>query len=149
MASEAKTTCIRVGSTRRSGRTPVDGRTHLDRRAWPRIRRGLGGWLALFALLATDAALAHGPTVEITQAGLRPALLNLFEGTTVHFTSTLDASPGLVVVIDPEGKIRSPALAKPGDGWHYTFERSGRYAIRVDGRAGATMTIVVVPRTGR
>lgn len=124
-------------------------RTRSRRDAGRGFRRGLVGWLALLVLSAPGAAMAHGPTVEITETGLRPALLNLFEGTTVHFASTLVASPGLVVVVDPEGKVRSPALAKPGDGWHHTFERRGRYAIRVDGRPGATMTIVVVPRAVR
>jgi len=103
------------------------------------------GFLAT-VLFAAAPARAHGPTVEIRASGLTPALLNLFEGTTVHFSSTIEAPAGLVVLVDEAGAIRSPRLAKPGDGWHYTFERSGRYSIRLEGRPEAKMTIVVVPK---
>lgn len=98
------------------------------------------------ALFAAAPARAHGPTVEIRAAGLSPALLNLFEGTTVHFANTIDAPAGLVVLVDEAGKVRSPVLKAPGDGWHYTFEASGRYAIRLEQRPEAKMTIVVVPK---
>ncbi|MBK7949957.1 MAG: hypothetical protein IPK00_14690 [Deltaproteobacteria bacterium] len=103
--------------------------------------------LVAAALLGVPApARAHGPTVEIRATGLSPALLNLFEGTTVHFANTLDAPAGLVVLVDEAGRIRSPVLKAPGDGWHYTFEASGRYAIRLEQRPEAKMTIVVVPK---
>lgn len=98
------------------------------------------------ALLVPATASAHGPTVEIRATGLAPALLNLFEGTTVHFANTIDAQEGLVVLVDEAGKVRSPILKVPGDGWHYTFEESGRYSIRLEQRPEAKMTIVVVPK---
>lgn len=100
---------------------------------------------ALLAVVPAPAR-AHGPTVEIRASGLTPALLNLFEGTTVHFSNTIEAPSGLVVWIDETGTIRSPSLAKPGDGWHYTFEKAGRYSIRLAQRPEAKMTIVVVPK---
>ena len=89
---------------------------------------------------------AHGPTVEITDAGLKPPLLNLFEGTTVHFSNKQNAPLGIVVWIDETGSVKSPVLRAPGDGWHHTFEKSGRYSVRLEQRPDAKMTIVVVPR---
>ena len=102
--------------------------------------------LASSLLLVAVSARAHGPTVEIGEAGLRPPLLNLFEGTTVHFANTISAAQGLVVLVDEAGAVRSPVLKAPGDGWHHTFEKSGRYAIRLEQRPEAKMTIVVVPK---
>jgi hypothetical protein len=102
--------------------------------------------LCLLTLFPLAAAHAHGPTVEISEAGMKPALLNLFEGTTVHFATTIATPGGLVVLVDESGSVRSPVLRVPGDGWHYTFEKSGRYAIRLEQRPDAKMTIVVVPK---
>ena len=110
------------------------------------------GLILLFAFLATPLALvaaaparAHGPTVELTAKGLEPVLLNLFEGTTVHFSNTLVAPEGLVVV-DESGLLESPAFKQPGEGWHFTFDKTGSYVIHVRGRPEATMRIVVVPK---
>ncbi len=99
---------------------------------------------ALIALTASPAR-AHGPTVVITEAGLKPALLNLFVGSTVHFTNQIAGAEG-VVVGDEAGSFSSPPIAAAGEGWHYTFERIGEYAIRVVGRPGATMRIVVIAK---
>jgi hypothetical protein len=98
-----------------------------------------------FALVAPSPARAHGPTVELTAKGLEPVLLNLFEGTTVHFSNTLVAPEGLVVV-DESGLLESPPLKQPGEGWHFTFDRTGSYVIHVRERPEATMRIVVVPK---
>ncbi|MBY0401975.1 hypothetical protein K2X89_16905 [Myxococcota bacterium] len=112
------------------------------------LLRALAGIAALVAavLFGATSARAHGPTVEIRATGLSPALLNLYQGTTVHFANTIAAPEGLVVLVDEAGQVRSPVLAAPGDGWHYTFEATGRYAIRLAGRPEAKMTIVVVPK---
>jgi hypothetical protein len=118
------------------GRTPLNG------------GRGIALALLVGLVLGAGPALAHGPTVEIRASGLSPVLLNLFEGTTVHFANTLDAPDGLVVLIDATGELRSPVLKQPGDGWHYTFERSGRFDVRVEGRPDWKMTIVVVGKRG-
>ncbi len=106
------------------------------------------GWVFALAglfILAAGPAWAHGPTVEITTAGFKPVLLNLFEGTTVHFTNTLAAPQGLVVTGESE-TVTSPSLAAAGEGWHYTFVKSGAYAIRLVQRPEAAMRIVVVKK---
>jgi plastocyanin len=89
-------------------------------------------------------AHAHGPTIEISHSEMRPALLNLFAGTTVHFQNTVEM-PGGHVVVDTEGRIESPALEHPGDDWHYTFEEEGVYEIFVRQHPDAKARIVVVP----
>ncbi|MEZ4332385.1 MAG: hypothetical protein R3F35_11560 [Myxococcota bacterium] len=111
-----------------------------------RVGRGLALMLLIGLVLGAGPALAHGPTVEIRASGLSPALLNLFEGTTVHFANTIDAPAGIVVLIDETGDLRSPVLKRPGDGWHYTFDRTGRFDVRVEGRPDWRMTIVVIAK---
>lgn len=101
--------------------------------------------VAIFAVLAGPPARAHGPTVKITASGFEPVLLNLFEGTTVHFTNAI-AGPDAVVVGDEAGHFESPPITATGDGWHYTFEGRGTYVIRVVGRPEPTMRIVVIPK---
>ena len=101
--------------------------------------------LASLSLLAASPARAHGPTVEVSAASLKPVLLNLYVGTTVHFSSTLGAPEGLVVV-DQTGALKSPRLTAPGDGWHYTFDKTGTFEIHVEQHPDAKMRIVVVPK---
>ncbi len=102
--------------------------------------------LGSLSLVAAFPARAHGPTVEVTAASLKPVLLNLYVGTTVHFSSTLGAPEGLVVV-DQTGALKSPRLTAPGDGWHYTFDKTGTFEIHVEKHPDAKMRIVVVPKT--
>lgn len=109
------------------------------------------GWVyalacLLFAAASAGPATAHGPTVEITAAGFKPVLLNLFEGTTVHFTNTLAAPQG-VVLSSESGTVTSPPLPAAGEGWHYTFEKGGAYAIHLVEQPATTMRIVVVKKT--
>lgn len=101
--------------------------------------------LASLSIVAAAPARAHGPTVEITSAGLKPVLLNLYAGTTVHFSNTLTAPEGLVIVDDTRA-LESPPLEAPGDGWHYTFDKVGTFEIHVEQRPDARMRIVVVPK---
>ncbi len=101
--------------------------------------------LASLSIVAAAPAWAHGPTVEITEAGLKPVLLNLYAGTTVHFSNTLMTPEGLVVV-DETRALESPPLKAPGDGWHYTFDKVGTFEIHVEQRPDAKMRIVVVPK---
>lgn len=122
------------------------GWSRRPRRSAPVALASSAATLLVSLALAAGPALAHGPTIEIRDSGLSPALLNLFEGTTVHFANTLDAPQGLVVLVGETGTVRSPMLKKPGDGWHYTFERTGRFEVRVEGRPDAKMTIVVVAK---
>ena len=90
---------------------------------------------------------AHGPTIEITHQQMKPALLNLFVGTTVHFSNTV-TMPGGHVIVDESGSIESPALAEPGDGWHFTFEAAGTYDLFIRQHPEARARIVVVPKRG-
>lgn len=101
--------------------------------------------LALLGIGVPSAALAHGPTIEISHDELKPALLNLFVGTTVHFSNTVEM-PGGHVIVDESGTIESPALEKPGDGWHYTFEKEGTFEIHIKQHPTAKARIVVVPK---
>lgn len=110
-------------------------------------------WMAIaiasMVVAAAAPVAAHGPTVEISAAGFKPQLLNLFEGTTVHFTNAIAAAGNAaqgVVVTDVAGSFESPLITADGDGWHYTFEKSGAYEIRVQQRPEAKMRIVVVKK---
>ena len=100
--------------------------------------------LAVLGLTALPAQ-AHGPTIEISHHEMKPPLLNLFVGTTVHFANTV-AMPGGHVVIDEDGTLESPPLEKPGDGWHYTFEGPGTYHVFVKQHPMAKAKIVVIPK---
>ena len=105
--------------------------------------------IVVLAFGAAGPAWAHGPTVKITATGFAPVLLNLFEGTTVHFTNAIAASAAGsegVVVSDEAGRFESPPISAAGDGWHYTFEERGTWVIRVAGRPEPTLRIVVVAR---
>lgn len=96
-------------------------------------------------LLLAGAAPGHGPTIEISHDEMKPSLLNLYVGTTVHFANTV-AMPGGHVVVDAGGTLESPPLEKPGDGWHYTFEKPGTYELYVKQHPGAKARIVVVEK---
>ncbi|MFK7895585.1 MAG: hypothetical protein AB8G23_07095 [Myxococcota bacterium] len=100
---------------------------------------------AAFILGIAGSAAAHGPTVKVSHGEMKPALLNLYVGTTVHFTNTV-SMPGGHVVVDEGGTLESPALLEPGDGWHYTFENEGTYEIFVKQHPEAKMRIVVVTK---
>jgi len=89
--------------------------------------------------------MAHGPTIEISHDALKPTLLNLFVGTTVHFANTVEM-PGGHTIVDESGTIESPSLEKPGDGWHYTFEEVGTFEVYVREHPSAKARIVVVPK---
>lgn len=114
-------------------------------------------WLAIgiasMVFAASAPASAHGPTVEITPAGFEPQLLNLFEGTTVHFTNVIGAAEAMaegssdgVVVTDLAGTFKSPPITAAGDGWHYTFEQIGVHELRIEQRPEAKMRIVIVKK---
>jgi hypothetical protein len=98
-------------------------------------------------LVAATSSFAHGPTIELSHQEMKPTLLNLFEGTTVHFLNTVEM-PGGHVVVDEAGTIESPPLKEPGDGWHYTFESAGRFELFIRQHPEAKVSIVVVPKRG-
>jgi plastocyanin len=101
--------------------------------------------LVLFCLAIAGVAYAHGPTIEVSHSELKPKLLNLYVGTTVHFNNTVEM-PGGHVIVDASGTIKSPPLIKPGDGWHYTFEKEGTFEIYIEQHPHAKARIVVVPK---
>lgn len=102
--------------------------------------------LALGIALGTaSTAAAHGPTVKLSHDEMTPSLLNLYVGTTVHFTNTV-SMPGGHIVMDEAGTLESPALLSPGDGWHYTFEAIGTYEIFIKEHPKAKMRIVIVEK---
>jgi plastocyanin len=103
--------------------------------------------LSVVAMLSvfTGVAQAHGPTIEISHQEMKPALLNLYVGSTVHFVNTV-AMPGGHVVVDAAGTLESPPLASPGDDWHYTFEKEGTYEIFISQHPKTKARIVVVPK---
>lgn len=102
-------------------------------------------WLLLLGFGITGLASAHGPTIEVSHSELKPKLLNLFVGTTVHFNNTV-AMPGGHVIVDESGTIKSPPLEKPGDGWHYTFDKEGTFEVYIEQHPDAKARIVVVPK---
>ncbi len=108
-------------------------------------RRSAAVCVAALVVALTGVARAHGPTLEISHHELKPTLLNLFLGTTVHFSNTV-AMPGGHVVVDEGGTLESPPLEKPGDGWHYTFEKAGTYEIFIRQHPMAKARIVIVPK---
>ena len=105
--------------------------------------------VALIALatgiLFASAAKAHGPTIEITHAEMKPALLNLFVGMTVHFNNK-EWMPGGHTVVDTTGKVESPPLEKVDEGWHYTFDEVGTFELFVKQHPMAKARINVVPK---
>lgn len=107
--------------------------------------RLLGLFFGLLCAASAATAGAHGPTIEISHSELKPALLNIYVGTTVHFSNTV-AMPGGHVIVDESGTLESPPLEKPGDGWHYTFEKEGTYEVFVKQHPMAKARIVVVPK---
>lgn len=120
-------------------------RPHPSMRDRSRSRLRVVTLVVSLALGAAGVAWAHGPTIKITHHEMKPPLLNLFVGQTVHFDNTV-TMPGGHVVVDATGKIESPPLEKPGDGWHYTFDEVGTYELRLKQHPKTTAKIVVVPK---
>ena len=108
-------------------------------------RRGVGLCaMVLCSLFFASPTWAHGPTIKLSHSEMKPALLNLYAGTTVHFANTVKM-PGGHVVVDESGTLESPPLAEPGDGWHYTFDEVGTFEIYLKQHPMAKARIVVVP----
>ena len=124
------------------------GRSHV--RAFSRLRAFSQSRVFALALLAiflgvAGTASAHGPTIAVSHEELKPALLNLFIGTTVHFNNSVEM-PSRHVIVDKAGTLESPPLMMPGDGWHYTFEKEGVFEIYIKQHPNAKARIVVVPK---
>ena len=54
--------------------------------------------------------------------------------------------PGGHIVMDEGGTFESPPLEKPGDGWHYTFEKEGVYDVYLKQHPKTRARINVVPK---
>jgi len=117
--------------------SPNAGRS---RGAAARALAGAGLVLAL-ALPPSSPASAHGPTVKVSYGRVSPALVVLRPGETVHFHNA-NAAPGTCTVVAEDGSFRSPPLER-AEGWHYTFQKPGRFAFSVEGYPRARGEVVV------
>jgi len=104
--------------------------------------------LVLFGFVAIcGRAMAHGPTIKLSRQEMKPPLLNLFVGSTVHFVNTAPSPDGEGnVVVDASGTIESPSFTEPGDDWHYTFEKEGTFELFIRENPKAKSRIVIVPK---
>jgi plastocyanin len=60
---------------------------------------------------------------------VRPSELAVASGTTVHFRNA-NATGAPCTIFSLDGSFESPVMTR-SEGWHYTFEKAGRYAFRV------------------
>jgi len=96
----------------------------------------------VLGLLVASSALAHGPTVTVAYAGVKPATLTIRVGETVHFKNGNSSGAVCTVVIE-DGSSTSRAVTR-AQGWHHTFERAGRFPFQVKEMGSAKGVIVVV-----
>ena len=106
--------------------------------------RALLAATAIAVLLAAPLAAAHGPTVRLSYAGVRPARLVLVVGQTVHFLNANSGS-GTCTLVAEDGAFEAPPLGR-AEGWHHTFEAAGSFAFFVEEFPSARGEIVVVER---
>ncbi len=107
------------------------------------LARAVAAGLAAIALAVAGAAWAHGPTIRVSYSGVRPSVLRIPAGTTVHFQNT-NGSDGACTLVGDDGAFESPTLAR-GEGWHYTFEEPGTFHFVVREYTSASGTVVVGP----
>ena len=108
----------------------------LSRRA--ALRLVLFGGLALALPLS---AWAHGPTVKLRYGSVKPLVLTIQAGQTVHFQN--ENSSGLpCTVVFAGGELTGPTLEK-GGGWHHTFEEAGEFPYQLAESSKTRGTIVV------
>ncbi len=86
--------------------------------------------------------LAHGAAVVVGHNYIEPAEITIAVGEIVHFQNR-DEMPGGHTIVADDGAFESPALGK-GEGWHYTFSKSGVYSYHVKEHPGTVGKIVVV-----
>lgn len=105
--------------------------------------RRLAVALAPAVVLGAPAAWAHGATVRASFAGVKPPVLVIRAGETVHFVNANVSSDALTIASD-DGAFESPALAR-GEGWHHRFDAAGKFGVHVKGFESAHGQIVVAP----
>ena len=105
-----------------------------------RARHELPWVLAAFVALAAARAGAHGPTVEVAFSQLRPKLLMIAAGDTVHFRPA-GGSPISLTVVSDDGQLESPTLGAAG--WHHTFETPGDFGFHLKENSASRVRILV------
>ena len=90
------------------------------------------------------SADAHGPTVRVAYSGVRPRVVSIEAGTTVHFQNA-NASGAVCTIVADDGSFESPPLSR-AEGWHYTFDKPGSHAFHLKELAKSAGKIVVGPR---
>ncbi len=105
-------------------------------------RRALTLLPTCVALALAPAAAAHGPSVKVAYANVRPAELVIRVGDTVHFQNANRGSGVCTIVADDES-FASPTLTRE-TGWHHTFPKPGRFSYPVREFATSRGAIVVV-----
>jgi hypothetical protein len=105
--------------------------------------RRLAVALALAGVLAAPAAWAHGATLRASFGGVKPPVLVIRAGETVHFVNA-NVSPGPLTIASDDGSFESPPLAR-GEGWHHRFDAVGRFGVHVKGFESSHGQIVVAP----
>lgn len=108
---------------------------------------------ALYALLAAIAlclhppsGLAHGDTVRVSYASVKPERLVVKVGTTVHFHNA-NASGAPCTIVFSDGTTKSPALGR-AEGWHHTFDQPGEYDFELVEYPSRKGVVVVVAPAG-
>jgi len=79
--------------------------------------------------LATPAARAHGPSLDVSFSAFRPRQLTIAAGDTVHFRRAPGSDLPLTVAAD-DGSFESPTLGR-AEGWHHTFDEPGDFSIHL------------------
>ena len=98
--------------------------------------------LAACLPLAASTAQAHGDTIRLSYAAVRPERLTVPAGTTVHFENA-NASGSPITVVVGDGVARSPVLGR-AEGWHYTFESPGEHRFVVEEAPSRTGVVIVL-----
>jgi len=98
--------------------------------------------LATLSLVLPRPAAAHGPTVRVAYGAIRPAVLTIRKGETVHFLNA-NTGGGPCTVVAEDGSFRSPVMERAG-GWHMTFDEAGSFPFFVEEYSKAKGLVIVV-----
>jgi plastocyanin len=94
--------------------------------------------------LAAGHAVAHGDTIRVSYAAVRPERLVIGAGTTVHFhNANSSGAPVTIVLGAGDAAVRSPVLGR-AEGWHHTFDLAGEHPFHVAESPSRTGLVVVV-----
>lgn len=93
------------------------------------LARGAAACAIVAGLLLAAAAVAHGPSVDVSFSAFRPRELVIGAGDTVHFRNAGGSGLRFTIVSD-QGLFESPPLGH-GRGWHHTFETPGIFSFHL------------------